>query len=140
MAGRIVDDGLEDMLKASVNHTAGEALVLRLHQNNPTITAASVAGDFTEATFTGYAAVTLTGGSWVVSGTDPTTCNYPQVTFTCGADSQDQDIYGYYITRTTSGRLYAAENFTGGAVNVDANGDLVKITPETGLYALGDQP
>jgi len=50
------------------------------------------------------------------------------VTFTSTAGSQNQNIYGYYVTRATGPEVVFAELFTDGPYNIANNGDAIKIT------------
>jgi hypothetical protein len=114
-------------LKAFLNHTAGQNGVLRLYTNNITPGETDTAGTYTEAAGNGYAAITLTGGSWTVTEADPASAAYAQQTFTfTGALG---DVYGYFVTQTTSGILMYAERFSGAPINIANNGDQIKITP-----------
>ena len=88
----------------------------------------STNASFTEATFTGYSAASLTAGSWTITAGDPSTAAYPQVTFTSSAGSQNQNIYGYYVTRATGPEVVFAELFTDGPYNIANNGDAIKVT------------
>lgn len=107
---------------------------LKLYQNNPTVglTAAQkdllVNANFTEATFTGYAAKTLTGGSWSTSGTDPRQAAYAQQTFTRTSTGATQTIYGYTVHRTSDGLLCWFEDFAG-PISTTTNGDTIRVTP-----------
>lgn len=109
-----------------------EDLTLHLYQNEVTISGASVAGDFLEANFTGYAATTLTNANWGVVDGNPATATFDtEQEFTSTADSQNQDIYGYYVTYTGGteiGNLAWAEAFPA-PQNIDATGDKIRITP-----------
>ena len=113
-----------------VNRAAPQNLVLRLFKSNTTPGEADVAGTYTEADFTGYAAITLTGASWgaPIEGA-PTSIAYAQQTFTSTAGAQSQSVYGYYMTRLSGGELVYAERFTDGPYVIVNNGDLIKITP-----------
>jgi hypothetical protein len=100
---------------------------LRLYTNNITPGETDTAGTYTEAAGNGYAAITLTGGSWTVTEADPASAAYAQQTFTfTGALG---DVYGYFVTQTTSGILMYAERFSGAPINIANNGDQIKITP-----------
>lgn len=123
------NNGEGDMLTAIVAKAAAENLVLHLFQNNITPAETDTAATYTEATFTGYAALTLTAASWVVTEGAPSNAAYPQVTFTSSAGSQNQNVYGYYLTRASSGRIAWAERFADGPYNIVNNGDAVKVTP-----------
>jgi hypothetical protein len=114
-------------LEALVNKTAPQNLVLRLFSSNTTPADSDTAATYTEATFTGYSAITLTGASWGAASNG--TIAYAQQTFTSTADAQNQNIYGYYVTQTTSGVLVYAERFTDGPYNIANNGDNIKVTP-----------
>jgi hypothetical protein len=110
------------------NNASTQNLTLRLYSNNYTPVEASTYASFTEATFTGYSAAALTAGSWTITAADPSTAAYPQVTFTSTAGSQNQNIYGYYVTRATGPEVVFAELFTDGPYNIANNGDAIKIT------------
>jgi len=127
MALVFVNGGEDLALKALLNHTAGQNLVLRLYRNDQTPVDTHTSSDYTEANFTGYAAVTLTGSSWSVSGG---VSSYAQQSFTSSAGSQNQDVYGYYMTQTSSGLLVYAERFTNGPYNIADNGDVIRVTPQ----------
>lgn len=114
------NEGKIEALKRQLYGNAGsENLILKLFRNNVTPTAADVAATYTEATFAGYAAMTLTSsqaaGTWAVPtvssnlafstyGTD--------ATWTIGSGTQT--IYGYYIVGASSGKCYYAEAFGAG--------------------------
>lgn len=107
--------------------TTTENLVLRLYSNDVTPSETSTAGTFTEASGSGYAAKTLTGASWTVSGTSPTAITYAEQTFAfTGALG---NVYGYYYTRASTGDLIAAERFSGAPQNIQYNGEEIRITP-----------
>lgn len=127
MALVIVDNGESVALQLITNKaTTTRDLVLRLFTSNTTPAETDTAGTYTEASGNGYAAITLTGASWTVSGTAPTSIGYAQQTFTfTGALG---DVYGYYLTRATDDDLIAAERFTGAPFNIANNGDQIKIT------------
>ena len=101
-----------------------EPLTLRLYTNNYTPIETTVVGNLTEATATGYAAISLTGASW--STTDGVS-DYAQQTFTFTAA---ETCYGYYLTRTTGGELIAAELFSDGPYVVPSGGGTIKVTPQ----------
>lgn len=116
------------LLNLMTNNASTQNLTLRLYSNNYTPIEASTYASFTEATFTGYSAAALTAGSWTITAADPSTAAYPQVTFTSTAGSQNQNIYGYYVTRATGPEVVFAELFTDGPYNIANNGDAIKIT------------
>lgn len=129
MALLVPNTGEVIALQYLVNKAAPENLVLHLYKNNITPAEADVAGTYTEATFTGYTAITLTGASWTVTGGAPSSASYAQQTFSSSAGSQNQDIYGYYLTRLGSADLVYAERFSDGPYNIANNGDAIRVTP-----------
>ena len=126
MALVFLAQGEQIALEALVNKTAPQTLILWLYTNNYTPVEASTEANFTEASGFGYASVSLTPASWTASGSAPTQLAYPQVTFTfTGALG---NVYGYYLTQTTSGKAVWAERFSDGPYNMNNNGDQIKVT------------
>jgi hypothetical protein len=114
-------------LKSFLNHTAGQNAVMRLYTNNITPAETDVTATYTEATGNGYGAITLTGSSWTFTEGDPSYGTYAQQTYTfTGALG---NVYGYFMTQTTSGLLMFAERFTSAPFSITQNGDQIKITP-----------
>lgn len=126
MAINVPDVGENLALEMIVNKTAPQNLVLKLYSNNITPSDTDTAGTYTECTFTGYAAITLTGASWgAASGGS---IAYAQQTFTCsGAGSEN--VYGYYVVQVSSGTLLYSERGAGVPFVITTVGDNVKITP-----------
>lgn len=114
-------------LEALVNKTAPQNLVLRLFQSNTTPANGDTAGTYTEATFTGYSAITLTGSSWNAASAG--SISFAQQTFTSSAAQATQNIYGYYLTQAVSGVLVWAERFTDGPYPITNLNDVIRITP-----------
>ena len=103
------------------------AYILRLFQNDYTPVATSSDGDFTEATFTNYAEVTLARATWnaaVTNGSGKAESSYgsaPQ-SWTCGATGNT--VYGYWIETTdVTPTILWAERF--GTSRVLADGDVL---------------
>lgn len=110
MAINFPDVGENLALEMIVNKTAPQNLVLKLYSNNITPSDTDTAATYTEATFTGYSSITLTGASWgsAASGS----IAFAEQTFTCsGAGSEN--IYGYFVIQTTSGTLLYSERASG---------------------------
>lgn len=114
-------------LEMLVNKTAPQNLVLKLYSSNTTPAEGDTAGTYTEATFTGYSAITLTGSSW--GSASGGSIAFAQQTFTSSANQSTQNIYGYFYVQVSSGTLVAAERFTDGPYGITNNGDNIKITP-----------
>lgn len=129
------DQGEAILLSYLVGADTPEDLVLRLFANDvtdglsPAQIEALTEADFTEADFTGYQAITLSGASWTVTPGDPTEATYAQQSFTSSADQSPQTIYGYYLTRDSSGDLVAFEYFATPVV-VEFEDDTIKVTPK----------
>lgn len=126
MAISVPDVGENLVLEMIVNKTAAQNLVLKLYSSNTTPAESDTAVTYTEATFTGYSAITLTGASWgAASGGS---IAYAQQTFTCSGASSE-DIYGYFVIQTTSSTLLYSERGTGVPFSITTVGDNVKVTP-----------
>lgn len=120
-------DAANGFIGVTTNLTAP---ILRLFQNNITPAETDVTSTYTEATWTGYSSITLTPGSWSVVEGAPTRASYAQQSFTSSAGSQSQNNYGYFLTRTTNGRIMIAERFTDGPYQIVNNGDIIRVTPQ----------
>lgn len=85
--------------------------------------------DFTEASFTGYSAGSLTSGSWTITPGTPTIASYIDVVFTSTAiPGAPVTIIGYYITRDSDGDAILYEKFEAPQRPVITdNGDQVTI-------------
>lgn len=121
----------------------GVNYTLKLYKNNVTSGLTQVQKDalteanFTEATFTGYAAASLTGGSWTTTAGNPCTGTYAVQTFTSSADQTAQPIYGYYVIRASDSKLEWFEDFSA-PVTVQFINEFIKVTPRLTLSDTGD--
>lgn len=124
----LLDKMLKDALTVDENYT------MKLFKNNVTPDQSSVASTFTETTFTGYAAKTLTRAGWTAAATvsNKAQSSYSQQSWTCGATGDT--IYGYYIVGATSTVLLWSERFA--AARVLSNTDVLNITP---LFTLNSE-
>lgn len=127
MALNFPDVGENLSLEMIVNKTAPQNLVLKLFKNNITPSDTDTAGTYTEATFGGYTAITLTGSSWGTASSG-TIAYGSQQTFTCNATATD-DIYGYYVVQAVSGTLLYSERDASAPLAIRNSGDAIKITP-----------
>ena len=114
MALLVVNQGEGIMLENILNKTAPQSMVLCLYQNDWTPADGDDEGDATEADFTGYSNVACAPGDWTVTPGAPSEAVCTQKTFTSTANQTTQNIYGYYVKQTTSGKLMWAERFTDG--------------------------
>lgn len=129
MALLVPDEGEIDALEYYTNRASPQNLVLKLFTSNTVPAETDTPTSYTEATFTGYAALTLTGATWTAPSGDPKTTTYPEQTFTSTADQAEQLIYGYFMTRVTSGKLALVERFDAGPYSIKYNGDKLRLTP-----------
>lgn len=130
MALNVPDVGENAILEMIVNKTAPQNPVLKLYKNNITPSDTDTDATYTEATFSGYSAITLTGASWNSAASGSISYGSQQ-TFTCDASATD-DIYGYYVVQTTSGILLWSERDASAPFAVRNSGDAIKITPSIG--------
>lgn len=127
MALLVPTTGENLVLEMIVNKTAAQNLVLKLFQSNTTPAEGDTDATYTEATFSGYSAVTLTGASWGAASAG--SIAYAEQTFTHNGGGTSNSIYGYYMVQTTSGTLLLAERDGAAPFTLQNNGDNVKITP-----------
>jgi hypothetical protein len=130
MALVLTDLGADEILKTYFNNTrptGGNNMTLRLFATD--VTPAQTGVSYVEATGGGYAAITLTNGSWTITpANDPSDAVYAQQTFTfTGPLTTNGTVYGYYITDADSTVIYA-EAIT--PFEPLASGDNIKITPK----------
>lgn len=127
MALNVPDVGENVALEAFVNKTAPQNLQLRLFQNNITPSDTDTTATYTEATFTGYAAIALTGASWNAAAAGNITYSAQQTFTSSGVVSNS--IYGYYVTQVTSTILCWSERDASAPFVVANVGDAIKLTP-----------
>jgi hypothetical protein len=127
MALNVPDVGENKALEAIVNKTAPETLILRLYVNNITPSDTDTLATFTQATFSGYAQISLTPATWGAAAAGVITYSAQQ-TFTCSGAATD-DVYGYFVIQTTSTVLMWAERDASAPFAVRNSGDAIKITP-----------
>jgi hypothetical protein len=138
MALVLSDLGADQILKSYFNKSqpvGGNNLTLKLYTTNitpnPNGGDTAAAYNAAEAAGPGYAAITLTAGSWTVTpANDPSDAVYAQQTFTFTGPltSTAKDIYGYYVV-DADGILIWAEKASGPFTPAN-NGDTYKITPK----------
>lgn len=98
-------------------------LSLRLYVNDYTPTATSVATDFTEASYNGYAAQAV--GDWgnpTKISDDEYQIALPQKTFTVSSDGGTDEVYGYYFT-DASDNVYSAGRDVNAPTRMNIEGD-----------------
>ena len=126
------DVGEVQLLKVALGKAAQEDQTLKLFTNDKTPAEGDVAGDYTEASGSGYAAKTLTGSSWsVANDAGVTTAEYAEQEFAFSGALGN--VYGYFIIGATSGLILWAERFTGAPFNVAGATTPIRITPKITL-------
>lgn len=124
---------LDKMLRAALS--VDENYILLLFQNNYTPDTNATASLFTEATFSGYAAMTLSRANWnastIVSSKAQSSYGSNPQTWTCGVTGNT--IYGYWVQGATSGKVLWAERFA--VARTLATGDVLNITPQFTLVS-----
>ena len=130
MAMVFQDVGCDEVLKVMFNNdrpAGGNNFTMKLFATNVTPAQTDTAGTYTEASGGGYAAKTLTNGSFTVTvGNDPSDASYAQQTFTfTGPLTTNGTIYGVYIV-DADGVLICSEAFS--PYTPTLNGDAYKPT------------
>ena len=109
--GLVPNVGEAKMLEHILSLATPENLVVHLYKNNITPSSTMTLADYTEATFTGYAAVTLSSANWTVTAGGPTSAEYNSgVAFTCSGTTSES-IYGFYLSTANSSTLIWSERF-----------------------------
>lgn len=129
MALVVPQNGEGDMLRAIVAHTVAETLHLRLYINDVTPAETDTTATFTNASFSGYGVIQLTGANWTITEGSPSSASYAEQSFTRSLTGTPELVYGYTVNRTPSNRLAWAERFADGPYSMGNDGDTIKITP-----------
>lgn len=120
----LLDKMLKDALSTNENY------ILKLYKNDYTPDDSTAQSSFTEATFTNYAARTLTRAGWnaavTVSNKAETSYSSAPRSWTCGATGNT--VYGYWVIGATSNTCLWAERFA--TSRVLASGDVLNLTPK----------
>jgi hypothetical protein len=121
------EEGLKFVLNAITGAFNSGGVKLRLFKNNHTPVEGDTIGNYTEADFSGYAAVAI--GPWNAatysSGSASASATSSQ-TFTNSTGAVGNDIYGYYVTDAGNTTLYFAQ--IASTVPIDMNTALQSLT------------
>lgn len=137
MAGFIPDEGktLRARMVLQRTHVDRDADLEMVLFTNVSPTTSITFATLTQPTGTGYAAKTLTDGSWTINAPSPTgqpaTSSYAIQTFTGGAGGWTGSVQGYAIVTKSSGgtrRILWIEVDPGGPYTI-AEGQNYQITP-----------
>jgi len=126
----VPNNGEGTALANFVNKTAPEDGVLFLFKSNTTPAETDVTASYTEADFTGYASQALTGATATVTEGAPSNAAWAQKTFTSSADQTLQNVYGYGVKGSVSGKIKWAERFSGAPFAIQNLNDQILITPQ----------
>ena len=129
MAGVLADNGSKQVLTECKTNWNSTALKIHLFKNNYTPLTTSVIGDFTESTFAGYAAASLTTWPTPTVAAHVASMAAAAVTFTRSTTGATEAIYGYYVTDNASTVLLWAERDANAPINVTNSGDSYTVTP-----------
>lgn len=123
------DEGLIWLLQ----QLAANNLKMHLFTNNISPSRATTLAGLTEATWTGYAVVTLASGSWVSLGVGGNvgTLAYPAVTFS-NTSAGSVTAYGFYITDNAVTKLLCVGLFDGSPVTLVATTGTYTFVPTIG--------
>lgn len=122
----LLDKAIKDALSVDENYQ------LRLYTAvSPALGESTVTAHFTQATFTGYAQITLTRASAAAASTAAgvTSTSWAQQSWTNSGSAQT--ILGYYVVGATSGVTLWAEEFA--ASRTLNTGDSLQLTPRLEL-------
>lgn len=122
---------LDDMLS-----NFDEDKILHLYKNNVTIDEDTVAEDFDECEFTGYAVATLVHSNWtpaIVHDEKAVSWYSPTLTWT-GSDTEM--VYGYFVTDTSGSLLWGEPCFAGRIFKAN---DVLFLQPKISLRCGNDE-
>lgn len=129
MAGVMADLGSKQvMLEARANWNS-TALKLHLFKNNHTPAVTDTISDYTESTFAGYAAVSMTTWTAAAIASHIATMTSDTKTFTRSTTGTAENVYGYYVTDNGSTILLWAERDPLAPIVLTNSGDSYTVTP-----------
>jgi hypothetical protein len=105
---------------------AGRLHSLHLFQNNYVPVLSDVVGNYTEATFSGYASATLAWGAAFINGSTQAEIDATPVTFAHSSGGVTNTIYGIYVL-DSGGALAYAERF-GAPISMATSSDSITYT------------
>lgn len=102
--------------------------ILHLFTNNITVSATTVAGDFSETTDSGYSPSAITFATATLNGSNQGQMVAPAVTFTFNHDVGDFTIYGWFLIDPADSALVMSQNTTN--FTVTGAGQTYTVTPK----------
>lgn len=134
MAGVVGNTFKQLCLQAGLNKAVQDQdQTLILFKNDYTPAADDVLADYTEATFSGYAAMPLVGANWTVVAAEPGVASYAEQEFISDADQTPETVYGYAVFLDTDFTFVGGERFSSPQV-IQNDNDQIAITPRLRLY------
>lgn len=127
MALKVPNIGLEELLPLLTAELAGAEVCL--FENNYTPVAGSLVGNFTEATFPGYAREPLANWTAVVIAADHARQDADDCEFTLSATGGPYSVYGYYVL-SAGGDLLWAERDPNAPGVLSTVGDVYRVIPQ----------
>ena len=120
-----------DLITGKISTQAWKTAKVHVYTNNHTPDRGDALGAYTEATFAGYAAVSLVGATWPsasVSAHLATAVYGATVSFTRSTTGSAQTCYGIYVTDSAGTTLLGAALFDSGPYTVTNAGDQINET------------
>lgn len=127
MAATLVDEGAIALLTKLKTEVYDSATIV-LFTAPTSFTRATVHGDLTLATFSGYTSEALTLSSVSINGDGKAEMTGDQVTFAHDGGGTANTVYGYAVTRYIDSKLFWIELFEA-PKEMAEEGDVIKITP-----------
>lgn len=132
MSDMFIANGYKNQLNSQAFGVTGftaEDYTAKLFSNNATVSDTTAVGGLTEASFSGYAAVSVPRSTLVAALSGNTSyllsSVVPQYTNTSGGST---NVYGWYLVGVTSGLLVCSQNFTSPPLAIPA-GQTVTLYP-----------
>jgi len=119
MALIVPNDGEDSLIDMMLEDAAGNNQEVHLYTAGTAGETATV-GTFTEATFTGYALITLTRATW--GAPSGGTKAYPQQSW---SPTSSETVTGYWVEEETAGGILWCEEFA--VARALANGDTLNL-------------
>lgn len=139
------DEGKIELLKRLLySDASAEDMTMKLFSNNHTPDPGDTSASYTEATFTGYSAKTLTssqsGGTWAVPTIVDNKAKSTYGTTPSWTPSSSETLHGWYILGASSGKVYVAQLFDSPIDSADYDTLLVPVTFKDPKSALPPPP
>jgi hypothetical protein len=127
---------IHSLLAIATDYPAGGPIHFRLFTNNITPGRGDTLGSYTEAAWTGYAAVALGAGSFTIQSVVAHlgSIQAPGITFS-NTSAGAQTAYGYFITTDSDTTVLAAARFDGAPLTLIPLVGTLVVTPILGDFS-----